>query len=342
MSLSNKRKSDGSRVYWNCRCKCGNYFVARANDLRNGKIIYCHDCLEQMNDLTGEKFGKLTVIGKDGNKWKCQCDCGEICLRTAYVLKTGKSTSCGCDRNEKIKFGKNIIGMRFGKLVVTNEDIERSTAHRRYVICKCDCGNNVSVRLDSLKSGSIVSCGCYHREKIGSISKNNFKENDVIFKDNIALIKSSTDDTNFIIDIEDYDKVKKYCWHTNNGYAYAPSRGKYKVEQISMARLIMNCIEEEIEVDHINHNKSDNRKTNLRLATTTNNNWNNKRSHGNIQYNEGRNEWDVIIFYKLQKIKLGSYKEKELALEIRDKAEKIFYGEFQYKGEDKCVSLKSD
>lgn len=109
-----------------------------------------------------------------------------------------------------------------------------------------------------------------------------------------------------------------------------------------MARLIMNCIEEEIEVDHINHNKSDNRKTNLRLATTTNNNWNNKRSHGNIQYNEGRNEWDVIIFYKLQKIKLGSYKEKELALEIRDKAEKIFYGEFQYKGEDKCVSLKSD
>lgn len=57
-------------------------------------------------DLTGQKFGRLTVIKRDGkNKkrqalWLCQCDCGNLARTTTYLLKSGKTKSCGCLQKE--------------------------------------------------------------------------------------------------------------------------------------------------------------------------------------------------------------------------------------------------
>lgn len=53
-------------------------------------------------DLSGQKFGKLTVIEKTGrNKqgnalWKCCCDCGNIVVVRGSDLKNGNTKSCGC------------------------------------------------------------------------------------------------------------------------------------------------------------------------------------------------------------------------------------------------------
>lgn len=59
-------------------------------------------------DLTGKKFGKLTVIKKSklrssgGNiKWECICDCGKKTNPSSSHLVHGKSTSCGCNRRAK-------------------------------------------------------------------------------------------------------------------------------------------------------------------------------------------------------------------------------------------------
>ena len=55
----------------------------------------------KMKDLTGQIFGKLTVIkcaGKlDGRRyhWLCQCECGNEKNVDAYTLKSGQSKSCG-------------------------------------------------------------------------------------------------------------------------------------------------------------------------------------------------------------------------------------------------------
>lgn len=59
----------------------------------------------KFQDLTGQKFGRLTVIKRDKNKygrvtWLCRCECGNMCIVTANSLKTGNSTSCGCFRKE--------------------------------------------------------------------------------------------------------------------------------------------------------------------------------------------------------------------------------------------------
>ena len=57
-------------------------------------------------DLTGQKFGRLTVIKRDGYKagrvaWLCSCECGNTITATQNNLSRGCTKSCGCLRNEK-------------------------------------------------------------------------------------------------------------------------------------------------------------------------------------------------------------------------------------------------
>lgn len=54
-------------------------------------------------DLTGKRFGKLTVISRKENignsaAWLCQCDCGNTTIQTRSNLKQGYVKSCGCSK----------------------------------------------------------------------------------------------------------------------------------------------------------------------------------------------------------------------------------------------------
>lgn len=56
-------------------------------------------------DLTGQRFGRLTVVSLHGSaggkrKWLCECDCGNTTTATTSNLKFGKTTSCGCYHRE--------------------------------------------------------------------------------------------------------------------------------------------------------------------------------------------------------------------------------------------------
>lgn len=117
-------------------------------------------------DLTGMKFGKLIVIERDLNPkskvkgkiyWICQCECGNIITVEGGHLKSGNTTSCGCARAE------NLINKKFGKLKVLNRDTKKNNGV--YWICKCECGNIVSVLAKNLKNGRSSSCGCFKKSK---------------------------------------------------------------------------------------------------------------------------------------------------------------------------------
>lgn len=60
----------------------------------------------RMIDLSGQKFGRLTVIEKAGStkhgaiKWLCKCDCGNESIVIGDELRKGKTTSCGCYAKE--------------------------------------------------------------------------------------------------------------------------------------------------------------------------------------------------------------------------------------------------
>lgn len=57
-----------------------------------------------------------------------------------------------------------LIGKRYGRLVVVGFDYKKSSSRRKYLLCKCDCGNKISTRLYELEHKQTVSCGCYNRE----------------------------------------------------------------------------------------------------------------------------------------------------------------------------------
>lgn len=91
---------------WRCKCDCGNYVVVRSQYLRSGHTKSCGCMVSE--DLSGQKFGKLTVIKLDhvsdgGNKqYLCQCDCGNVDIVDSGNLKRGLAKSCGCTRLKHI------------------------------------------------------------------------------------------------------------------------------------------------------------------------------------------------------------------------------------------------
>lgn len=69
--------------------------------------------MERPIDLTGQRFGRWTVLKRQGNKfygdrygstsfpiWLCRCDCGTEALVLGNNLKSGRTKSCGCLRDE--------------------------------------------------------------------------------------------------------------------------------------------------------------------------------------------------------------------------------------------------
>ena len=117
-------------------------------------------------DLTGRKFGKLTVVGKTGETqehyrvWRCRCDCGEEILVNTKRLKNGTVTNCGCIPKATARRGRtaeDLSGRRFGSLTVLYRVENRNG--RTCWMCRCDCGKKKTVTARDLKAGKVKSCG---------------------------------------------------------------------------------------------------------------------------------------------------------------------------------------
>lgn len=117
LHISDNRTASGC-IKWVCKCECGNICEVDGSRLRSGKAKSCgcesKKALEKgrglkFQDLTGQHFGKLTVVKRIEDKiyntrcfvqWECQCECGNSCNVIADNLRTGNTQSCGlCGHN---------------------------------------------------------------------------------------------------------------------------------------------------------------------------------------------------------------------------------------------------
>lgn len=118
-------------------------------------------------DLTGKRFGQLTVIEDSGIRkhksilWRCKCDCGGETLTTGSMLASGSVTNCGCVPKKRTIFGaaEDMTGRQFGELTVLHR-VENGKQNQTRWLCQCSCGNLHTVSTNRLKSGNTQSCGC--------------------------------------------------------------------------------------------------------------------------------------------------------------------------------------
>jgi hypothetical protein len=131
--------------------------------------------LGKLIDLTGQRFGRLTVIkrakrpgsAKTGTYWECLCDCGNISVTCGAGLVRGDVKSCGCYNKERVRETHFIdrTEQKFKRLLIIELDhIDKK--HGSCWKCLCDCGNEIIVQGNNLVSGVTQSCGCLHKERI--------------------------------------------------------------------------------------------------------------------------------------------------------------------------------
>lgn len=242
----------------------------------------------------------------------------------------------------------DLTGKKFGKLLVVKrgEDlIKKSGKHEIRWLCQCDCGNpNLSLVLGyNLKNGNTKSCGCLHllngynqgkkQGKINGHLNKKYNQYDLTGEYGIGYTLKNE---KFYFDLEDYDKIKEYCWYIDsNGYVV----NKTNEKMIFMHRLVTNCSDDMV-VDHIYYinnepTRYDNRKSNLRVLTLQLNRLNhtiasnNTSGYTGVYYHKNTNKWIAEIRINKNKIYLGSFIDINDATKAREEAEKVYFKEFK-------------
>lgn len=162
--------------------------------------------------------------------------------------------------------------------------------------------------------------------------EHNKKTNEIIFENDYAYILIIKDDVTYkvLFDIEDLEKIKKYKWHLHLRKSdmrfdvCANTYGKHSERKyITMTRYLMNC-PSNMAIDHINKNTLDNRKANLRIVTTYENNLNKSTNTSGcigVTWDKERQKW--LAFFKGKY--LGRYINFEDAVYARKQAEENYH-----------------
>ena len=113
----------------------------------------------------GTRIGNITVTDETDKRkngymvWRCVCDCGNEVLLDTRTLQRETVRDCGCIT--RVKPGqKDMTGERFGRLVCLYPEETRGTTSSTLWHCRCDCGNECSVPRHQLVHGYTKSCGC--------------------------------------------------------------------------------------------------------------------------------------------------------------------------------------
>lgn len=134
-----------------------------------------------------------------------------------------------------------------------------------------------------------------------------------------------------LVDNEDFEWLNQWKWNLNNkGYASRNIRAKGGYKRIYMHRLV-NKTPHGFFTDHINRNKLDNRKVNLRTVSHNQNQHNlnifvtNTSGFPGVSWNKAMKKWESYIWNKNKKIRLGFFKDIEQAYEKRLLGEKLYW-----------------
>lgn len=224
----------------------------------------------------------------------------------------------------------DLTGNKYGKLTVIKR-VENTNSGKPRWLCNCDCksGKETIVPSANLKNGTSTSCGC-NRKGINKKFNRYYFDGD--------FIKGVLNDGyEFLVDLSSYELIKEYSWHKHQDGYLRTCVGKYengKNHYFLMHKLILGDVNNDFEVDHINGKPNDNRLNNLRVIQHSNNMKNCKLYHTNSSGHKGvycsksGSKWKACIGLNGEQIHIGTFVNKQDAIDARKKFEKDLYKEF--------------
>jgi len=198
--------------------------------------------------------------------------------------------------------------------------------------CLCDCASDrfIEARSDRLRSGMTFSCGC-----VGKNAHLKKKWNPIEIDEHTYGIPLSQDQT-ALIDKEDFDRIKNISWYAQ---FHKKRNVFYAVSKFGLMHKFLICPPEGADIDHKDRNTLNNRRSNLRICTRTQNNMNRPKQKNNstgfkgVTVNQCGNFLARITINK-KIVCLGTYKTPEEASQAYIKAAKKLQGDFYPKMED--------
>lgn len=227
----------------------------------------------------------------------------------------------------------DLTGQRFGRLVVlqrAENKIHPSGQAATSWLCICNCGNTTIATSSDLKKGNVKSCGCL-QDEINSLTHKKYNKYK-LFDGYVEMFTSKNEV--FYVDADDFDRVKDVCWFKDqHGYLVGYRDGEY----IQLHRLVTNCPENMI-VDHIGGSTTihDNRKSNLRIVTHSQNSMNRVLAINNtsgitgVSWDNQMGKWRVQIGINRERKHLGLYDNFDDAVKVRKEAEEKYFGKYSY------------
>jgi len=154
----------------------------------------------------------------------------------------------------------------------------------------------------------------------------------------IPLTKRKFKGQYVIVDDSDFEILSQWNWcEDKDGYVIRTGRksdGVYMHRLIRMHRQILNALDSSLEVDHINHNVKDNRKSNLRLCKRKQNMENSRISkhstsgYKGVYWHRAISKWCAQITIDGRCMHLGLFLVKKQAALAYNEAAKQYFGEF--------------
>lgn len=126
---------------WNCLCDCGSTCIKSGYSLTHNRVVDCgikgkHPKIDMTNTNIGnwhiDKF-----LG--GDMWLCTCKCGTQKQVSGYLLRQGKSKSCGCSKFENNRLSNTNFDLsewNYTKNVINPTDISAHSKEKVWWICK--------------------------------------------------------------------------------------------------------------------------------------------------------------------------------------------------------------
>ena len=199
--------------------------------------------------------------------------------------------------------------------------------------CQCDKHTRKAVSAYVLNRKESVSCGCY---SIEVTKMTNSRQNSYELINDEYYIGYTQSGKEFYFDKEDYKLVNQYCWDIDNSNGYVKTIDRINnTGKLYLHRLVMNCVKGDgVIIDHIDRNRVDCRKNNLRIVNNSQNNMNscirsdNTSGVKGVYWNSRKNKWGVEISANKKNIFLGYYDKLEDAEIARKNGEEKYFGEY--------------